>query len=143
MGVASPDGSGPASSTAAGRVPSRPPERPSRLAPDTRGPTAPASSSSASPGFVARLARRGRGAACLVAVAFVFLLLGAEAAQAAKLVSNTGQVSQSLLQDICTLDTRKYPKGVTAADAENTALALHRDEFRGDWSYEIHSQQKH
>ena len=31
------------------------------------------------------------------------------------------------------LDKRKYPKGVTATDAEMDALSLHRNEFRGDW----------
>ena len=36
------------------------------------------------------------------------------------------------------LDTRKYPKGVTATDAQMKALSLHRDEFRGDWNYELH-----
>ena len=36
------------------------------------------------------------------------------------------------------LDTRKYPKGVTATDAQMKALSLHRDEFCGDWNYEIH-----
>ena len=36
------------------------------------------------------------------------------------------------------LDTRKYPKGVTATDAEMKALSLHRDEFHGDWNYELH-----
>ena len=36
------------------------------------------------------------------------------------------------------LDTRKYPKGVTATDAEMEALSLHRNEFHGDWNYELH-----
>ena len=35
------------------------------------------------------------------------------------------------------LDTRKYPKGVTATDAQMKALSLHRDEFCGDWNYEL------
>ena len=30
------------------------------------------------------------------------------------------------------LDTRKYPKGVTATDAEMEALSLHQNEFHGD-----------
>ena len=38
------------------------------------------------------------------------------------------------------LDTGKYPKGVTATDAEMDALSLHRNEFRGDWNYELHLQ---
>ena len=36
------------------------------------------------------------------------------------------------------LDKRKYPKGVTATDAEMDALSLHRNEFHGDWNYELH-----
>ena len=35
------------------------------------------------------------------------------------------------------LDTRKYAKGVAATDAHMKALSLHRDEFRGDWNYEL------
>ena len=35
------------------------------------------------------------------------------------------------------LDTGKYPKGVTATDEQMKTLSLHRDEFRGDWSYEL------
>ena len=30
------------------------------------------------------------------------------------------------------LDMRKYPKGVTATNAEMEALSLHRNEFHGD-----------
>ena len=36
------------------------------------------------------------------------------------------------------LDKRKYPKGVTATDAEMEALSLHRNEFHGDWNYQLH-----
>ena len=36
------------------------------------------------------------------------------------------------------LDNRKYPKGVTATDAERDALSLHRNEFHDDWNYEVH-----
>ena len=36
------------------------------------------------------------------------------------------------------LDTRKYPKGVTATNEEMDALSLHRNEFHGDWNYELH-----
>ena len=36
------------------------------------------------------------------------------------------------------LDTGKYPKGVTATKAEMGALSLHRNEFHGDWNYELH-----
>ena len=35
------------------------------------------------------------------------------------------------------LDKRKYPTGVTATDAEMDALSLHRNEFHGDWNYEV------
>ena len=38
------------------------------------------------------------------------------------------------------LDNRKYPKGVTATDAEMDALSLHRNEFHGDWNYELSIQ---
>ena len=36
------------------------------------------------------------------------------------------------------LDNRKYPKGVTTTNAEMDALSLHRNEFHGDWNYELH-----
>ena len=36
------------------------------------------------------------------------------------------------------LDKRKYPTGVTATDAKMEALSLHRNEFHGDWNYEVH-----
>ena len=36
------------------------------------------------------------------------------------------------------LDTGKCPKGVTATKAEMEALSLHRNEFHGDWNYELH-----
>ena len=36
------------------------------------------------------------------------------------------------------LDKRKYPKGVTATNAEMEALSLHRNEFHGDWNYELY-----
>ena len=39
-------------------------------------------------------------------------------------------------------DQRKYPKGVTATDAEMDALSLHRNEFHGDWNYGIASAVK-
>ena len=35
------------------------------------------------------------------------------------------------------LDPKKYPTGVTVTKAEMNALSLHRDEFRGEWNYEI------
>ncbi len=36
------------------------------------------------------------------------------------------------------LDTGEYPKGVTATKAEMEALSLQRNEFHGDWNYELH-----
>ena len=38
------------------------------------------------------------------------------------------------------LDTGKYPKGVTATNAEMEGLSLHRNEFHGEWNYELHPQ---
>ena len=35
------------------------------------------------------------------------------------------------------LDKRKYPTGVVVPKAEMNALSLHRNEFHGDWNYEI------
>ena len=31
----------------------------------------------------------------------------------------------------------QYPTGVSATDAEMSALSLHRSELHGDWSYEL------
>ena len=36
------------------------------------------------------------------------------------------------------LDTRTYPKGVKVSDQELAQLNLHRDQFHGEWNYEIH-----
>ena len=36
------------------------------------------------------------------------------------------------------LDTRTYPKGVKVSDPEIAQLNLHRDQFHGEWNYEIH-----
>ena len=36
------------------------------------------------------------------------------------------------------LDKRKYPTGVAISKAEMNALSLHRNEFHGDWNYELH-----
>jgi hypothetical protein len=35
------------------------------------------------------------------------------------------------------LDKRKYPTGLKTTDAQMKALSLHRDEFCGDWNYEL------
>ena len=35
------------------------------------------------------------------------------------------------------LDKRKYPKGVVISKNEMAELALHQDEFHGDWNYEL------
>jgi hypothetical protein len=39
------------------------------------------------------------------------------------------------------LDKRKYPLGVVTTNAEMDALSLHRDDFRGEWNYEIRPRQ--
>lgn len=36
------------------------------------------------------------------------------------------------------LDKRKYPTGAVVTDDEINGLALHRNEFRGEWNYAIH-----
>ena len=36
------------------------------------------------------------------------------------------------------VDTRTYPKGVKVSDTEVAQLNLQRDEFHGEWNYEIH-----
>jgi Rhodopirellula transposase DDE domain len=36
------------------------------------------------------------------------------------------------------LDKRKYKKGVGVTKKEMDALLLHRDDFKGDWNYELH-----
>ena len=36
------------------------------------------------------------------------------------------------------LDKRKYPTGVAISKAEMNTLSLHRNEFHGDWNYELH-----
>ena len=36
------------------------------------------------------------------------------------------------------IDTRNYPKGVKVSDKEIAQLNLHRDQFHGEWNYEIH-----
>ncbi len=40
------------------------------------------------------------------------------------------------------LDEREYPKGQKVSDAEFAALHIRRNEFQGDWNYEIHPQKK-
>jgi transposase len=35
------------------------------------------------------------------------------------------------------LDTNRYPKGVTVADADMETLLLHRDDFHGEWNYSL------
>jgi transposase len=36
------------------------------------------------------------------------------------------------------LDERAYPTGATVTDAQMSALSLQRDDFHGDWNYELH-----
>jgi hypothetical protein len=40
------------------------------------------------------------------------------------------------------LDKRKYAKGIVITKEQMETLSLHRDEFRGDWNYEIHPTEK-
>ena len=39
------------------------------------------------------------------------------------------------------LDKRKYPLGVVTTNAQMDALSLHRDDFHGEWNYEIRPRQ--
>lgn len=39
------------------------------------------------------------------------------------------------------IDKRKYPLGVVTTNAEMDALSLHRDDFHGEWNYEIRPRQ--
>jgi len=39
------------------------------------------------------------------------------------------------------LDKRKYPLGVVTTNAEMDALSLHRDDFHGEWNYELHPRE--
>lgn len=45
--------------------------------------------------------------------------------------------TQSGLRVKATLDKRTYKKGVKVSDDDMKALSLHRDEFRGEWNYEL------
>ena len=38
------------------------------------------------------------------------------------------------------VDTRTYPKGVKVSDQDVAKINLQRDEFHGEWNYEIHPQ---
>lgn len=40
------------------------------------------------------------------------------------------------------LDKKKYKKGVAVTDEQMKALSLHREEFRGEWNYELHPRTK-
>ena len=40
------------------------------------------------------------------------------------------------------LDKRAYRKGVVVTNAEMKAMSLHRDDFMGDWNYELHPRSK-
>jgi transposase len=49
-----------------------------------------------------------------------------------------GQVSTATgLRVKAKIDKRKYPKGVVTTKAQMEELALHPDEFHGDWNYEL------
>ena len=51
------------------------------------------------------------------------------------LIGNTRTASG--LQVKAKMDKRKYPTGVKTTDAEMDALSLHRNEFQGEWNYEL------
>ena len=53
-----------------------------------------------------------------------------------ELIANTN--TEAGLRVKAKLDKRKYKKGVVATDAEMKALALRRDDFMGEWNYELH-----
>ena len=40
------------------------------------------------------------------------------------------------------LDKREYKKGMVVTNDEMKALALHRDDFMGEWNYELHPRPK-
>ena len=40
----------------------------------------------------------------------------------------------------CRLDRRRYPTGRKISDEEWDKINLHRDDFHGDWNYEIRPQ---
>ena len=52
------------------------------------------------------------------------------------LIGNTR--TQAGLRVKAKLDKRKYPTGVVVTKAQMGALSLHRDEFRGEWNYQLH-----
>jgi transposase len=41
------------------------------------------------------------------------------------------------------LDERQYPKGQTVSDAEFAELHIRRNQFQGDWNYELHPHTTH
>jgi hypothetical protein len=52
------------------------------------------------------------------------------------LIANTR--TQAGLRVKAKLDTNTYKKGASATKVQMDALALHRDDFRGEWNYELH-----
>jgi len=52
------------------------------------------------------------------------------------LIGNTRTVAG--LRVKAKLDKRRYPTGTTVTDAQMKALSLKRDDFHGDWNYELH-----
>jgi len=40
------------------------------------------------------------------------------------------------------LDKRTYNKGLSVTNHQMNSLSLHRDEFRGEWNYELHPREK-
>ena len=48
-----------------------------------------------------------------------------------------GTTTQKGLKVHAEIDDRKYPAGIKVADAEMAQIRLRRDDFHGDWNYEI------
>jgi hypothetical protein len=57
-----------------------------------------------------------------------------------ELIGNTR--TESGLRVKAKLDKRKYKKGVIVTKKQMDALLLHRDNFQGDWNYELHPRPK-
>jgi transposase len=57
-----------------------------------------------------------------------------------ELIANTR--TQAGLRVKAVLDKKKYKKGVSITNKQMDPLSLHRDEFRGEWNYELHPRTK-
>lgn len=57
-----------------------------------------------------------------------------------ELIGNTS--TKAGLRVKAKLDNRNYKKGVVVTKADMKSLALHRDDFMGEWNYELHPRSK-